>query len=325
MLLQWEQIRFKGVSMRVADNITELVGGTPLVRIGRLARGMPAQVVGKLESFNPMGSVKDRIALSMIDEAERAGLVDNETAIIEPTSGNTGVGLAFVCASRGYRLILTMPETMSLERRKLLRALGAEVILTPGKEGMKGAIQKAGEIARTREKSYIPMQFENPANPEAHRRTTAEEIWQDTDGKADIIVSGVGTGGTITGIGEVLKQRKPSVRMIAVEPTGSPVLSGGKPGPHKIQGIGAGFVPAVLNTRVIDQIVQVSYQQAADTARRLAREEGILCGVSAGAATWAALEVASLEENRDKLIVVILCDTGERYLSTDLWDSNESA
>jgi cysteine synthase A len=325
MLLQWEQIRFKGVSMRVADNITELVGGTPLVRIGRLARGMPAQVVGKLESFNPMGSVKDRIALSMIDEAERAGLVDNETAIIEPTSGNTGVGLAFVCASRGYRLILTMPETMSLERRKLLRALGAEVILTRGKEGMKGAIQKAGEIARTREKSYIPMQFENPANPEAHRRTTAEEIWQDTDGKADIIVSGVGTGGTITGIGEVLKQRKPSVRMIAVEPTGSPVLSGGKPGPHKIQGIGAGFVPAVLNTRVIDQIVQVSYQQAADTARRLAREEGILCGVSAGAATWAALEVASLEENRDKLIVVILCDTGERYLSTDLWDSNESA
>ncbi len=310
--------------MRVADNITELIGGTPLVRIGRLARDMAAQVVGKLESFNPMGSVKDRIALSMIDTAERAGLVDKETTIIEPTSGNTGIGLAFVCASRGYRLILTMPETMSLERRKMLKALGAEVILTPGKEGMKGAIQKAQEIAESQEKSYIPMQFENPANPEAHRRTTAEEIWTDTDGKVDIVVSGVGTGGTITGIGEVLKQRKPSVRMIAVEPTDSPVLSGGKPGPHKIQGIGAGFVPAVLNTKVIDQILQVSYQQAAETARRLAREEGILCGVSAGAAAWAALEVASLQENRGKLIVVILCDTGERYLSTDLWDSHES-
>jgi cysteine synthase A len=312
----------KEADMRIADDITELVGGTPLVRIGKIARGLPARIVGKLESFNPLGSVKDRIALNMISEAEKSGLIDSETVIVEPTSGNTGIGLAFICASRGYRLVLTMPETMSVERRKLLRALGAEVVLTPGKKGMKGAIEKAEEIAQSQASSYIPMQFENPANPDAHRRTTAEEIWLDTDGEVDIVVSGVGTGGTITGIGEVLKQRKPALRMIAVEPIDSPVLSGGEPGPHRIQGIGAGFVPKVLNTLIIDEIVQVSYQDAADACRRLAREEGILCGVSAGAATWAALQVASRRENQGKLIVAILCDTGERYLSTDLWDSD---
>ena len=261
--------------MRIADDITELVGGTPLVRIGKIARGLPARIVGKLESFNPLGSVKDRIALNMISEAEKSGLIDSETVIVEPTSGNTGIGLAFICASRGYRLVLTMPETMSVERRKLLRALGAELVLTPGKKGMKGAIEKAEEIAQSQASSYIPMQFENPANPDAHRRTTAEEIWLDTDGEVDIVVSGVGTGGTITGIGEVLKQRKPALRMIAVEPIDSPVLSGGEPGPHRIQGIGAGFVPRVLNTLIIDEIVQVSYQDAADACRRLAREHPV--------------------------------------------------
>lgn len=305
--------------MRVANDITGLVGRTPLVRITKLVSDTSAQIFGKLESFNPMGSVKDRIALNMINEAEKAGLVDAETTIIEPTSGNTGIGLAFVCASRGYDLVLTMPDTMSLERRKLVKALGAEVVLTPGTAGMKGAIEKARDMARSRPKSFIPMQFENPANPDAHRRTTGVEIWEDTDGEVDIVVSGVGTGGTITGIGEVLKQRKQSVRMIAVEPADSPVLAGGEPGPHKIQGIGPGFVPAVLNTEVIDEIIGVSYQDAVETSRRLARREGILCGVSAGAATWAALQVAERPGNHNKLIVVILCDTGERYLSTDLW------
>lgn len=306
--------------MRIADDITQLVGGTPLVRLARVGRGLPGKVVGKLEFFNPMASVKDRIAVSMIRAAERDGLVDDETVIVEPTSGNTGVGLAFVCAARGYRLILTMPDTMSMERRKLLGALGAELTLTPGAKGMKGAIEKAEEIAAKQARSFIPMQFKNPANPDAHRRTTAEEIWNDTDGTVDVIVAGVGTGGTITGVGEVLKSRKAAVRVVAVEPKDSPVLSGGEPGPHKIQGIGAGFVPAVLNMDVIDEIMQVAYGDAADASRRLAREEGIFCGVSAGAAIWAALEIASREENRDKLIVAILCDTGERYLSTDLWE-----
>ena len=307
--------------MRIAKSITELVGATPLVRITRMAAGLPAGVVGKLECFNPLGSVKDRIALNMIAEAEKSGLIDSETVIVEPTSGNTGIGLAFVCASRGYKLILTMPDTMSVERRKLLKALGAELVLTPGAKGMRGAIEKAEDIAQFQVNSYVPMQFDNPANPDAHRRTTAEEIWLDTDGKVDIVVCGVGTGGTITGVGEVLKQRKPSIRMIAVEPAESPVLSGGQPGPHKIQGIGAGFIPKVLNTEIIDEIIQVSYPDAADTCRRLAREEGILCGVSAGAAVRAAIQVASRQDNQGKLIVAILCDTGERYLSTDVWDS----
>jgi cysteine synthase A len=307
--------------MRIAKDITDLVGNTPLVRIAKMGRGLPAQVIGKLESFNPMASVKDRIALSMIRAAEEQGLIDPDTTIVEPTSGNTGIGLAFVCAARGYSLILTMPETMSLERRKMLSALGAELILTPGEKGMKGAIEKAGEVARSRQKTFIPMQFRNPANPDAHRKTTAEEIWNDTDGKVDIVVSGVGTGGTITGIGEALKPRKPSLKMIAVEPADSPVLSGGKPGPHKIQGIGAGFVPEVLNVDIIDEIIGVTYEDAEGTSRRLAVQEGIFCGISAGAALWAGLEVASREENRGKMIVVILCDTGERYLSTNLFNS----
>jgi cysteine synthase A len=305
--------------MRIADDITQLVGGTPLVRLARIGRGLPGKVVGKLEFFNPMASVKDRIAVSMINAAEKSGLVDADTVIVEPTSGNTGVGLAFVCAARGYKIVLTMPDTMSMERRMLLSALGAELVLTPGAKGMKGAIEKADEIASEQAKAFMPMQFKNPANPDAHRRTTAEEIWSDTDGTVDIVVAGVGTGGTITGVGEVLKSRKDTVRMIAVEPKDSPVLSGGEPGPHKIQGIGAGFVPAVLNMDVIDEIMQVAYEDAVGASRRLAREEGIFGGVSAGAATWAALEIASQEENRDKLIVAILCDTGERYLSTDLW------
>jgi cysteine synthase A len=305
--------------MRIADDITQLVGGTPLVRLRKLGLGLPGQVVGKLESFNPMSSVKDRIALSMIQAAERGGLIGPGTVIVEPSSGNTGIGLAFVCASRGYKLIITMPETMSVERRRLLTALGAEVVLTPGAEGMKGAIAKAEEVAASHSQVFMPMQFANPANPEAHRRTTAKEIWEDTDGNVDMVVAGVGTGGTITGVGEVLKSLKPSTRMIAVEPAESPVLSGGQAGPHKIEGIGAGFVPAVLDRGLIDEILTVTYEEAAATARHLAREEGILCGVSAGAATWAALKVASREASRDRLIVAILCDTGERYLSTPLW------
>ena len=305
--------------MRIADDITQLIGKTPLVRIGKLAQGLPGQVVGKLEFFNPMASVKDRIALSMIQAAEKDGRVGPDTSIVEPTSGNTGIGLAFVCASRGYHLILTMPETMSMERRKLLAALGAEVVLTPGEKGMKGAIEQAEAIARSKPKAFVPMQFKNPANPDAHRRTTAEEIWSDTDGQIDILVSGVGTGGTITGVAGVIKQRKPSFLAVAVEPAASPVLSGGEPGPHKIQGIGPGFVPEVLNTDLIDEVIRVTNEDAAGTSRRLAREEGIFCGISAGAATWAALEVAARQENAGKLIVAILCDTGERYLSTDLW------
>jgi cysteine synthase A len=283
-----------------------------------MAKGSEAEVLAKLESFNPLSSVKDRIGISMIEAAEGAGCLGRDTVIIEPTSGNTGIALAFVCAAKGYRLILTMPETMSVERRTLLKMLGAELVLTPGPEGMPGAIRKAEELVRQTPKSFMPQQFKNAANPEIHRRTTAEEIWRDTDGRADILVAGIGTGGTITGVAEVIKSRKPSFRAIAVEPKASPVLSGGKPGPHRIQGIGAGFVPDVLNTGIIDEIIQVSNEDAFATAQRLAREEGILGGISSGAALWAALEVSRREENRGKMIVVVLPDTGERYLSTPL-------
>lgn len=306
--------------MRIAEDITALVGNTPMVRLNKLTKGLPATVVVKLEFYNPAGSVKDRIALSMISDAEKRGVLDKDTVIIEPTSGNTGIGLAFVSAVRDYRLILTMPESMSLERRKILKAFGAELVLTPADKGMKGAIAKAEEIAREHPKSFIPQQFQNQANPEIHRLTTAEEIWNDTDGKADILVSGIGTGGTITGISEVLKKKKPSFRTVAVEPADSPILSGGAPGPHKIQGIGAGFVPDILNTDIIDEIVTVSNEDAFKTARRLIKEEGIFCGISSGAATHAALQVAGRPENKDKLIVVILPSTGERYLSTALFE-----
>ena len=306
----------------IADDITALVGRTPLVRLNRIAAGSNGQVIAKLESFNPCGSVKDRIGLSMIVAGERDGRITKDSVLVEPTSGNTGVGLAFVAAARGYRLILTMPDTMSVERRKMLSALGAEVILTPGSAGMKGAIAKAQELADTDEHHLLLQQFQNPANPEAHRKTTAEEIWNDTDGEVDILVAGVGTGGTITGVAEVLKKRKPSFRAIAVEPVESPVLSGGEPGPHKLQGIGAGFIPDVLNTELIDEIVKVTQADAGQTARRLAREEGIVVGISSGAAAWAALEVARRPESAGKTIVVVLPDTGERYLSTWLFDDN---
>jgi len=305
---------------RIYNDITELVGRTPLLRLNSGDSSSRATVLAKLESFNPLASVKDRIGLSMIETAEKNGLVNKDTVIVEPTSGNTGIALAFVAASRGYKLILTMPETMSVERRKLLKALGAELVLTPGSEGMKGAIARAGEIASELPSAFIPQQFENPANPEIHRRTTAVEIWEDTEGDVDILVAGVGTGGSITGIGEVLKERKPGFTVIAVEPEDSPVLSGGPPGPHKIQGIGAGFVPDVLNTGIIDEIITVASEDAFQTSRRMAREEGVLAGISAGANVFASLEVAARPENRDKTIVTIICDTGERYLSTPLFD-----
>jgi len=303
--------------MRIYEDITKTVGHTPLVRLKRMAAGSPAEVVVKVESFNPLSSVKDRIGVAMIDDAEKKGLLKEGSVIIEPTSGNTGIALAFVAAARGYRLILTMPDTMSIERRQLLAIFGAELVLTPGGEGMKGAIRKAEEVAAVT--PGIPQQFENPANPEIHRKTTAEEIWADTDGKADFIVAGVGTGGTLTGVAEVMKARKPGFMAIAVEPEGSPVLSGGQPGPHKIQGIGAGFIPGVLNRGIIDEVIQVSNENAGVTARRLAREEGILAGISGGAALWAGLEVAKRQGNNGKLIVVVLPDTGERYLSTWLF------
>lgn len=306
---------------RIYSDITWTVGNTPLVRLNRITKGLNADVLVKLESFNPMGSVKDRIGLAMIEEAERAGRIKKGTTIVEPTSGNTGISLAGVCAARGYKLILVMPETMTIERRKLLKALGAELILTPGAEGMKGAVNKAEQMAADDPSLYyLPQQFQNPANPEVHSRTTAEEIWKDTDGKADVIVAGVGTGGTITGVARVLKKRKPIFKAIAVEPAESPVLSGGKPGPHRIQGIGAGFVPDVLQLDLIDEIVKVKADDAIATARRLAKEEGILAGISSGAAAYAALQVASREEMSGKKIIVILPDTGERYLSTDLFD-----
>jgi cysteine synthase A len=320
--LNLEKTEEKGDSMgRIYSNITWTIGNTPLVRLNRMTKGLHADVLVKVESFNPMGSVKDRIGLAMIEAAEREGKIKEGTTIVEPTSGNTGIALAGVCAARGYKLILVMPETMTIERRKLLKALGAELVLTPGTEGMRGAVNKAEQMAADDPTLYfIPQQFRNPANPEVHRRTTAEEVWKDTDGKADVIVAGVGTGGTITGVASVLKERKPTFKAIAVEPAESPVLSGGSPGPHRIQGIGAGFIPDVLQLDLVDEIIKVTGDNAAATARRLAKEEGILAGISSGAATYAALQVASREEMKGKMIVVILPDTGERYLSTDLFD-----
>jgi cysteine synthase A len=305
--------------MKIASDVTELVGNTPLVRIRRLAEGCVAEVVAKLEFYNPAHSVKDRIGVAMIEAAEKAGLIKPDTIILEPTSGNTGIALAFVCAARGYPCVLTMPETMSKERRMLLRAYGAELVLTPGSEGMAGAIQKAEQMAGADSRYFIPQQFNNPANPEVHRKTTAEEIWRDTDGKVDVLVAGVGTGGTITGVGEVIKVRKPSFQCIAVEPDASPVLSGGPKGPHPIQGIGAGFVPQVLNTSIYDEIIRVKNEDAFDIARQMARREGLLVGISSGAAIWAALQVARRTENAGKLIVVIVPSFGERYLSTPLF------
>jgi cysteine synthase A len=307
----------------IYDDITELVGKTPLVRLKRLGKELPGEVLVKLESFNPLSSVKDRIGLNMIKAAEREGKITEDTVLVEPTSGNTGIALAFVCAARGYKLVLTMPESMSLERRKLLKSLGAQLHLTPASGGMNGAIEKARELTESNSNYLMLQQFENPANPEVHRNTTAEEIWSDTAGKVDVVVFGVGTGGTITGVSQVLKERNPNLKSIAVEPVDSPVLSGGSPGPHKIQGIGAGFVPGVLDLDLVDEIIAASYEDAVNTARRLGKEEGILGGISAGANVWASLQVAGREENRGKTIVTVICDTGERYLSTPLFGEEE--
>jgi len=306
---------------RVFNFVSDLVGKTPLLRLNHITKDCQAEVVAKLESFNPCGSIKDRIGVSMIEAAEKAGLIKEDTVILEPTSGNTGIALAFVCAAKGYPLVLTMPDTMSIERVRLLQMFGAEVILTPGRDGMTGSVRKAEEMAAQDRRYFIPQQFKNPANPEVHKKTTAVEIWEDTDGKVDILVAGVGTGGTITGVSEVIKKRKPDFKAIAVEPENSSVLSGGRPGPHKIQGIGAGFLPEVLQKDLIDEVIKVSDKDAGLLAKRLAMEEGILAGISSGAATWAAIEVGKREENRGKMIVVILPDTGERYLST--WFGNE--
>ena len=305
--------------MKIAAHIGELIGNTPLVRLNRITKDSQATVVAKLEFFNPANSVKDRIGWAMIEDAEKKGLINKQTTIIEPTSGNTGIALAFTCAVKGYRLILTMPESMSIERRAIMKNFGAELELTEAPKGMKGAIAKAEELVASTPNSFMPQQFKNPANPEIHRRTTAEEIWKDTDGKIDILVSGVGTGGSITGVSEVIKKRKPELKSIAVEPSASPVLSGGSSSPHKIQGIGAGFVPDTLNAKIIDEIIQVSNENAIETAKNLMRQEGILCGISSGAAVWAALQLAKRTDNKGKLIVVIIPDTGERYLSTELF------
>ena len=317
--VKYKTVEISRLTRGIAGDLTELIGNTPLVRLSRIAGGTDAEVVAKLESFNPLGSVKDRIGMAMILDAEEKGLIGKDTVIVEPTSGNTGIALAFVCAARGYKLILTMPDTMSLERRRLLAVFGAELVLTPGAEGMPGAVKKAEELAEQNPGYFMPQQFKNPANPEIHRLTTAEEIWRDTGGRVDIVVAGVGTGGTLSGIAQVIKEKKPDLRAVAVEPADSPVLSGGKAGSHKIQGIGAGFVPDVLRLDLIDEIIQVENEDAAQTARKLAREEGILAGISSGAALWAALKVARRPENNGKLIVVILPDTGERYLSTWLF------